>query len=178
MTIVVDVADDTGLVADHDAVRDLVQAVLEAQGLPGAVSVAFVDEPSMAELNGRYRDAEGPTDVLSFDDAAASGWPGAADGSDWPAGGAVEAAAAQGAVSGEIVVCPQVVLRYAAEEGRDPAIQLGWTLIHGTLHLAGYDHETDQGEMREREQLLLGHLAPRVEALAFAQADAERRPRE
>ena len=56
-------------------------------------------------------------------------------------------------------------MRYAAEEGREAIIQLGWTLIHGTLHLAGYDHETDQGEMREREQELLRRLDGRVQAL-------------
>jgi probable rRNA maturation factor len=174
MTSVVDVADGTGLVAGHDAVKDLVNAVLEAEGLEGAVSVAFVDEASIADLNGRYREAEGPTDVLSFDYAAAPEWVEAEGGAEWPADGAEEAAAGQGAVSGEVVVCPQVVLRYAAEEGREPVIQLGWTLIHGTLHLAGYDHETDRGEMREREQLLLARLAPRVQALAFADVHGER----
>ena len=177
MTIVVDVADSTGLVAGHDAVRDLVEAVLEAEGLSGAVSVAFVDEPSIAELNGRYREAEGPTDVLSFDYAAGSEWPEIEGGDEWPASGAAEAAASPGAVSGEVVVCPQVVLRYAAEEGREPVIQLGWTLIHGTLHLAGYDHETDRGEMREREQWLLGRLAASVQALAFAAVHGDRGPR-
>ena len=177
MTIVVDVVDGTGLVAGHDAVRDLVKAVLEAEGLSGAVSVAFVDEPAIAELNGRYREAEGPTDVLSFDYAVGSERPGAEDGSGWPADGGAEAVAAEGAVSGEVVVCPRVVLGYAAEEEREAVIQLGWTLIHGTLHLAGYDHETDQGEMREREQSLLGRLASRVRALAFAEVHEERRMR-
>ena len=104
MTIVVDVVDDTGLVAGHDAVRALVEAVLEAEGVSGEVAVAFVDEPSIAGLNSRYREAEGSTDVLAFDYPAEPEWPGPAEGE---------------AASGEIVVCPQVVMRYAAEEGRE-----------------------------------------------------------
>jgi|WetSurMetagenome_2_1015567.scaffolds.fasta_scaffold204646_2 probable rRNA maturation factor len=148
MTVSVDVIDATGLVVDHGAVRGLVEAVLAAEDLPGEVAVAFVDEAAIADLNVRYRDAEGPTDVLSFDYS-----------DEDPTGVAV---------SGEIVVCPQVVIRYAAEEGRDLAIQLGWTLIHGALHLAGYDHETDQGEMRDHEQGLLRRLSTQVGMLALA----------
>jgi probable rRNA maturation factor len=170
MTIAVDVADRTGLVAGHDAVRGLVEAVLEAEGVAGEISVAFVDEPSIAELNGRYREAEGFTDVLAFDYTAEAGWPGQNEhggeaGHDGSA--ARERAGESGAVSGEVVVCPQVVIRYAAEEGREPIVQLGWTIIHGTLHLAGYDHETDRGEMREREQTLLRQLGDQVQALAL-----------
>ena len=165
MTVSVDVVDATGLVAGHGAVQGLVEAVLAAEGLPGEVAVAFVDEAAIADLNGRYRDAEGPTDVLSFDYGAED-----PTGSGWPGGAAPDARALAGgaAVAGEIAVCPQVVIRYAAEEGRDPTVQLGWTLIHGVLHLVGYDHETDQGEMREREQELLGLLRDRVDMLAFA----------
>ena len=152
MTIVVDVVDDTGLVAGHDAVRGLVEAVLEAEGVSGEVAVAFVDEQSIAGLNSRYRQAEGSTDVLAFDYAVEPDWPGPAEGD---------------AASGEIVVCPQVVMRYAAEEAREAKVQLGWTLMHGALHLAGYDHETDDGEMREREQQLLRQLGERVQALVL-----------
>jgi probable rRNA maturation factor len=139
MTVTVDVVDQTGLVAGCEAVRGLVQAVLDAEGRGGEISLAFVDEAAMSDLNSRYRGAEGPTDVLSFDYA---------DG------------------DGEIVLCPAVIFRYAGEDGRDLAQQLGWTLIHGALHLAGYDHEIDRGEMRAREQELLGVLDARVRGLA------------
>jgi probable rRNA maturation factor len=152
MTVVVDVVDDTGLVLDHQAVKRLVGAVLDVEGLSGEFAVAFVDEASIAELNGRYRASASPTDVLSFDyrtnAGSAGGWPGESR---------------DGGVSGELVVCPQVVLGYAAEEKRDPVSQLGWTLIHGALHLAGYDHETDQGEMREWEQKLLERFAATIQ---------------
>ncbi len=148
MTVAVDVTDSTGLVGDEDAVRGLVEAVLAEEGLSGDVAVAFVDEQAITALNERYRDTEGPTDVLSFDYAADERWPAGIEG-----------------VSGEIVVCPRVVARYAADERRDPGVQLGWTLIHGALHLAGYDHETDRGEMRLREQELLERLRSSVRAL-------------
>ena len=143
MTVVVDVVDGTGLVPDHKAVKRLIEAVLDAEGISGDFAVAFVDEASIAELNGRYRDSGAPTDVLSFDYGTNAG-----SGADWPE-------SRDGGADGELVVCPQVVMRYAAEEGRDPVSQLEWTLIHGALHLAGYDHETDQGDMRAREQNLL-----------------------
>lgn len=167
MTVSVDVVDPIGLVAGHEAVRGLVEAVLAAEGLSGEVAVAFVDEATIADLNSRYRDAEGSTDVLSFDysdqHATELGWLRQESPEGFPP---VEGVT----VAGEIAVCPQVVARYAAEEGRDPTLQLGWTLIHGVLHLAGYDHETDQGEMRRREQALLEELGDRVAMVAMAKA--------
>lgn len=157
MTVEIEVADATGLVADHEAVRELVRAVLEGERVEGEVEVAFVDEAAITALNERYRDADGPTDVLSFDYAAEP---------EWPAG--TRTGGAERRVAGEMVVCPRVVLRYAAEEGRDAAGQLGWTLIHGALHLAGHDHETDHGEMREWEQVLLSRFEERVQALSLS----------
>ena len=153
MTVAVEVVDDTGLVADREIARALVEAVLDAEGVSGEVAVAFVDEAAITELNRRYRESNDPTDVLAFDYAAEPGWP---------------AQAGSGGVAGEVVVCPQVVIRYAGEEGRDPAAQLGWTLIHGALHLAGYDHETDHGEMRVRERSLLEQFDGLVRLLSVA----------
>jgi probable rRNA maturation factor len=150
MTVAIDVVDGTGLVPDLEAVRRLVEAVLEGEGLSGEIAVAFVPEPAIAGLNGRYRESDTSTDVLAFDYSGGQGWPGEESGSE---------------VTGELVVCPEVVLRYAAEEDRDPARQLGWTLTHGALHLAGYDHETDQGEMRAREQQLLSQFESLVRLL-------------
>ena len=129
---------------------DLAAAALEAEGLSAPVVVSLVDERIIAGLNGRYRGVDGPTDVLSFryaDDSSA--WPGEQD----PSPG------------GEVAVCPAVVHRYALKEKEDPGRQLGWTVVHGILHLAGYDHETDRGEMRRREQELLRELEPLLGAL-------------
>ncbi len=153
MTVAVEVVDQTGLVADREAVKGLAEAVLDAEGVSGEVAIAFVDEVFITELNGRYRESDVPTDVLAFEYAPELSWP---------------AETGSGGVDGEVVVCPQVVIRYAGEEGRDPAVQLGWTLIHGTLHLAGYDHETDRGEMRERERTLLEQFDGLVQHLSVA----------
>jgi rRNA maturation RNase YbeY len=113
--------------------------------------VAFVEEAAMVELNKRYRGLDAPTDVLSFDYSADTGWP------SEPGDG----------LRGEVVVCPSVVIQYAREEGRDAKEQLAWTLIHGALHLAGHDHETDRGEMREREEQLRGYLEGVVTSLSL-----------
>jgi rRNA maturation RNase YbeY len=67
-----------------------------------------------------------------------------------------------------------VVQRYARSDGVDPGQQLAWTLVHGTLHLVGYDHERDEGEMREREKALLKGFDPLVRAISFP-ANTERR---
>jgi probable rRNA maturation factor len=115
--------------------------------------VAFVGEQEIAELNRLYRDLDIPTDVLSFREADSEvGWP--------------EAPKTEGADLGEMVICPAVVGRYALEEGGDPDTQMGWTILHGALHLLGYDHETDDGAMRTREQALLSKLDRQVRAVA------------
>jgi rRNA maturation RNase YbeY len=137
-------------------VAGLVRAALAAEGVAdGSVTVALVDEQQMAVLNLRFRQVVEPTDVLSFRSADSSG--------DWP-----DAGREIGTELGEIVVCMPVVKRYAAEEGGDPDTQAGWTLIHGLLHLLGYDHERDEGQMRARERDLLEELAPQVKALSAA----------
>jgi probable rRNA maturation factor len=151
VSTIVEVVDHVGLGLPPGPVSDLVAAVLESEGISGAVVVAFVDERVIEGLNAEYRGQPEPTDVLSFrygDEP--SGWT-----------GPVEAEA------GEIVVCPAVVRRYAIEDGLSEIRQLGWTLIHGALHLVGYDHEKDQGEMRAREQTLLEHLEGLIVRLAL-----------
>jgi rRNA maturation RNase YbeY len=157
VSVAVEVVIQPGLEQVRDPVRDLVKAVLAAERVSGSVTVALVDEERMTELNGRFRRLHQPTDVLSFRQADSTfEWPD-------PSGGA-------GADLGEVVVCPTVVNRYAAEEGGHPDTQLGWTLVHGVLHLLGYDHERDDGQMRAREQVLLRELDRQVKAVASAAA--------
>lgn len=138
-------------------VGDLARAVLEAEGVRGAVVVAFVDEGYITGLNGRFRNLTEPTDVLSFRQADSD--------VDWPG------PSRKGSPDlGEVAVCLEVVRRYAQEEGGDLGTRLGWTLVHGILHLLGYDHENDDGmnRMHEREQTLLQMLERRVKALSAA----------
>jgi probable rRNA maturation factor len=156
MTDRVELVDGTGSLSSHRALVELAGAVLSEEGSEGSFSLALVGEAVMTDLNRRYRGEEGPTDVLSFSehaDGEADTWPGAPYDDPAPSGVPV------GIALGEVIICPAVVRRYAAEEGVSPGYQLGWTAIHGTLHLLGYDHEHDRGEMRAREEELLSRLA-------------------
>jgi probable rRNA maturation factor len=150
VSVSVEVADQLGLGLAPGPVVDLVKAVLDLEEVTGSIVVALVDESTIEQLNSRFRGLPEPTDVLSFryaDDP--NGWAGPSE-----------------ADVGEIIVCLAVVRRYAIEEDVTEARQFGWTLVHGALHLAGYDHESDQGEMRARERDLLERFDGLVEALS------------
>lgn len=136
-------------------VKKLVKAVLAAESVDGSVSLAFVDEAEIKDLNARFRELDESTDVLSFRQADSD--------TLWP-----DPTEEGGAELGDVIVCPSVVERYALEEGGDPQTQLGWTVVHGVLHLLGHDHETDSGEMRAREQELLNVLGAQVNAVSKA----------
>ncbi len=156
MSPAVEVVDQVGAGLSDRPLRELAEAVLRAEGAAGGLVIVLVDEPAMAELNSRYRGAEGSTDVLSFRESDAPAWCDTGDD------------------LGEVVVCPAVVSRYAVEDDRGESLQLGWTLVHGVLHLLGYDHEVDRGEMRRREEELLAALASLVAALPPLASDGAR----
>jgi probable rRNA maturation factor len=160
VSVVVDVFDETDLGVPTDGVAELVRAVLELEGAQGTLVVAFVEEDAIKDLNDRDRGLPEPTDVLSYcarDEEA--DWPG-----PFPEGDA-------SLELGEVIVCPALTRLYAEEGGREPGGQLAWTIIHGVLHVLGYDHEEDEGEMRRREQALLEELRPLTSALCLP-ADA------
>lgn len=97
------------------------------------LSVLLVDEQAMAELHQRFMDLPGPTDVLSFPmDELRVPEPG-----QKPARGTL----------GDIVICPQFTSAQAPENGREPEEEIQYLLIHGLLHLLGYDH----AEVAERK---------------------------
>jgi rRNA maturation RNase YbeY len=161
----VEVVDRTGLGLAQAPVIDLVEAVMAAEGVSGAVAIAFVDDQEMAGLSGRFRGPAEPTDVLTFRYAD--------DDSEWLEGAVREPGAGPGGLEGgsasdlgEVIVCPAMVDRYAWDEGADFGAQLAWTLVHGVLHLVGYDHEKDDGEMRRRERVLLEELGRLVRAFS------------
>ncbi len=160
MSIVVEVVDETGLGLPADGLAELVRAVLDREGAEGALVVALVEEQAIVALNCRDRGLPESTDVLSYcaeDDD--TDWPGASEGDDEPPD------------LGEVIVCPAVVSRYAEEGGCEASHQLAWTVIHGVLHVLGYDHEGDEGEMRLREQALLEELGPLARALSLPADD-------
>ncbi len=90
------------------------------------ISITLVDEEAMRRLNRRYHGVDAPTDVLAFDLG-----PGPGEGPSQ---------------IGDIYVCRDVARRQAAGEGVEVAEELARLVIHGVLHLRGYDHP--EGEMR------------------------------
>ncbi|HEV8609977.1 MAG TPA: rRNA maturation RNase YbeY [Thermoanaerobaculia bacterium] len=95
------------------------------------VSVFFCGDRRMAGLNRRWRRKDRPTDVLAF-----------------PAGGG------DGGFLGDIVISVPYATRQARRRGEAPAKEIDRLLLHGYLHLLGYDHETDEGEMEALEARL------------------------
>jgi probable rRNA maturation factor len=108
--------------------------VLGRLGMEGEVGVKLCSDATMAAYNRKYRHKAGPTDVLSFP-----------DGSLGQEGGVY---------LGDIVIAVPVAARQAKEAGHALAVELQILLLHGLLHLAGYDHETDGGAMSRKERAL------------------------
>jgi len=112
----------------------------------------------MQELNRRYRRKNKPTDVLSFP----SGAPG---------------------VAGDIAISLEIAATNATEIGHSLATEVKVLILHGLLHLAGFDHEKDKGEMLAREiamrrelKLPVG-LIERTESAAARTAELARKPK-
>ena len=129
-------------------IRDLALFVLEREGKPinTEVSISFVDDTAMAELNERFRGMEGPTDVLSFECDNIDDDITAADGPSCPV-----------YELGDIIVAPDVAARQSTEFGNSFEQEVSLLIVHGLLHLCGYDHIVDEEaevmEARERELL-------------------------
>jgi len=127
-----------------DAARwaDLAGAVLSDRGCSGELTLAFVDEATISELNLEHMGAVGPTDVLSFplDDPAERTGP------DSPP-----------MLIGDVVICPAVAERQFAEHAGTLDDELALLVVHGVLHVLGHDHaEPEEArDMRELERLLL-----------------------
>ncbi|MGI9033065.1 MAG: rRNA maturation RNase YbeY [Acidimicrobiales bacterium] len=137
----------------------LAASVLEAEGVRGdaEVSLLFVDETSIAELNNRFMGHEGPTDVLAFpiDDDVYEG-PRSAD-SLGPGPGADPDLADLPTILGDVVVCPSVASRNAPGHAGSYDDEVALLVVHGLLHLLGLDHagaaEAEKMERREQELL-------------------------
>jgi len=143
----VEVFNRTRVSIDEGAVARLVARVLEAEGVDDAeASVEFVGERRIRALNAAYRGKDQVTDVLSFplEDAEQGPGPSAAGG---PAG--------PPRLLGDVVVGARQALRQARADALPPALELAVLLVHGTLHLLGYDHEVDAGQMALRQAELL-----------------------
>ena len=123
-----------------------------------SVSVCLVSDAEIARLNMAFRGKRGPTDVLSFPAEAGGATP---KRKRKPytefaelAEGAEKDGARAGKYLGDIAIAPRTARRYAKKNGRSLSSELRVLILHGVLHLLGYDHETDRGEMDRIERKL------------------------
>ena len=131
-------------VSDSEIDR-VVAAVLLAEAIGEVeVGVIIVGESDMQDLNREHREQDSATDVLSFpidEDESLPGVP---------------------RMLGDVAICLPVLLAQATEREVSPAAELTDLLIHGVLHLLGYDHETDAGEMLARQDEIGDEIATSV----------------
>jgi probable rRNA maturation factor len=130
-----------------------------AANLEGAVSVLLTGDEEIRRLNQRFRGKDKATDVLSF-----------------PAGEGF----GRTRVAGDLAISMETAAREAEQYGHTLNLELRVLLLHGVLHLAGYDHETDTGEMARRENSLrkklgLEKLGPAQGLIARAASDQGKR---
>lgn len=118
---------------DRGRLREIARSVLAEENVADyEISLAFVDNPTIHVLNKRYLDHDEPTDVLSFPLSEANAKK----------------------LAGELVIGVEVAQAQAQERGHDVQVELALYVIHGLLHLCGYDDTTERAakEMRERER--------------------------
>ncbi len=115
---------------------------------PESVAIRLVNDAEMARLNQTYRDRKGTTDVLSFP-AEVRRSPGSLRGQLKKIGDAR---------LGDIAISPVVAKRNGKLYGRTLTGEIQILILHGILHLLGYDHETDRGEMEQVETRLRRRL--------------------
>jgi probable rRNA maturation factor len=95
-------------------------------GITGKVDVSVTSNREMQALNRRFRKKNKPTDVLTFPSSSAG-------------------------MAGDIAISLEIAAANASELGHALATEVKVLIVHGMLHLAGYDHEIDDGEMHARE---------------------------
>lgn len=166
MTVEVFAADEQRA-APVDTLRwvRLAEAVLLEEGVRGdaELSMLFVDEEAIADLNQRFLGKEGPTDVLAFpiDEEPAESGRSPDSGGTGPGFSSDPDEAPT--LLGDVVICPAVALRNAPEHAGTYEDELALLVVHGVLHLLGMDHlDDDEAELMEaKERELLGrHHVP------------------
>ncbi|MEU0567037.1 rRNA maturation RNase YbeY [Nonomuraea sp. NPDC005983] len=129
----IEINNESGVEVDEENLARLAAHVLGEMGVNplAELSIVVVDEDAMAELHEKWMGEPGPTDVLAFpmDELRPGG--GARGDAEAPA---------DPALLGDVVLCPQVATRQAAEAGHSAQDELELLCTHGILHLLGYDH--------------------------------------
>jgi probable rRNA maturation factor len=116
------------------------KAALGARGAGREIAVQFVSRRQMQQLNHRFRGKDRPTNVLSFPAASTPG--------------------VKPLPMGDVVLCPAILRQEAREQGKAETAHWAHLVVHGVLHLAGYDHEDDADarRMERREVSVLRSL--------------------
>ncbi|MDQ0339641.1 putative rRNA maturation factor [Caldalkalibacillus uzonensis] len=146
----VQVQDQHHLLEDQhlSLLEGLVQTAALALNLgDGEVSVTFVTDEEIRELNREYRDKDRPTDVLSFPMYEKEEWPRLFEDDEY-------------LILGDIIISVPRAKEQAEELGHSFERELGFLLVHGLLHLVGYDHDNDQHAERMfqlQEEILNAH---------------------
>jgi probable rRNA maturation factor len=117
-------------------IKHTVQVILDALDCPESeISILIVDDPQTSELNQQYLNREGPTNVIAF-------------------------AMREGAYAdispqllGDVVISIETAYREGQEAGIDPLKRFDQLLVHGILHLFGFDHETDESDAAKMEEM-------------------------
>ncbi|HRU96492.1 MAG TPA: rRNA maturation RNase YbeY [Ruminococcus sp.] len=144
-------------------IRRCCQAVLTTEkfGRDAEVSVSFVSNNEIKNLNKIYRNKDSVTDVLSFSLTSEDG--------------TVELNPETGAVQlGDVVISLETAVKQAQNFGHSLEREIGFLTVHSMLHLLGYDHETsqlDQRIMREKEESVLEKLGISRDATFVTQGD-------
>ena len=149
--------DSPDVVIDLERWRRLAIACLDTEGAAGELTLTFIDEADMSELNLEYMGVERSTDVLSFpmDDEPTPGVP---------------------TLLGDIVISPAVAERQFADHAGTLDDELALLVVHGVLHVLGHDHADDDeaAAMRARELALLeAHHWMSVAPVGFRQLHAD-----
>jgi probable rRNA maturation factor len=124
---------------DRGRMREIARGVLDGESVKDyEISLAFVDNTTIHRLNKQYLDHDEPTDVLSFPYSAANAKK----------------------LEGELILGAEVANQQATERGHDVQAELALYVIHGLLHLCGYDDKSAgaEKEMRDRERHYLQRL--------------------
>ncbi|MCE1248569.1 MAG: rRNA maturation RNase YbeY [Firmicutes bacterium] len=137
----------------EDSIRDLALKIYEASGIEGKgeVSLTFLSDEEIQQLNKDYRQIDKPTDVLTFPQSEGMDIPMPDDENFEP-------------LIGDIIISVETAERQAAEQGHPFSKEVAVLLIHGILHLHGFDHieDEDYEKMKAEEDRILEAISQHI----------------
>lgn len=144
ITVVIGKTIQKKLLLNKKNIQAVIDVVANAEQVNGSMSVQFIGRKKMKTLNEQYRGIAAPTDVLSF----------GLEGNTYE----------EETDFGDIFLCQEYIIEQAKTYDVVPKIEVARMLIHGTLHLLGYDHQTkkEATEMFSKQELYLEQIAKTV----------------